>query len=177
MRLRILARPLVFGMILLMAIGADAEPARLYAAGSLKAALTDVVDAYEKATGQAVETVFGPSDVLRQRIEQGEPAHVFASADLGHPRKLHGDGKGGPVRLFATNELCALARPGLAVSESTLLGTMSRSDVRLGISTPKSDPSGDYAWRLFGRAEAVWPGSTSLLQGKALQLTGGPGSV
>jgi molybdenum ABC transporter molybdate-binding protein len=176
MRLRILARPLILGMMLLMAIPADAEPVRLYAAGSLKAALTDVVAAYEKATGQAVEPVFGPSGVLRERIEQGEPAHLFASADMGHPRKLHDDGKGGPVRLFARNKLCALARPGLEVTESNLLATISRSDVRVGISTPKLDPSGDYAWQLFEKAEAVQPGSQSLLQGKALQLTGAPGS-
>lgn len=172
----ILAIHMVCGMMMVMANPANAEPVRLYAAGSLKAALTEVVTAFETATGQTVETVFGPSGVLRERIEQGEPAHLFASADMGHPRKLHGDGKGGPVRLFARNKLCALARPGLEVSESNLLETMSRRDVRLAISTPKSDPSGDYAWQLFKKAEAVRPGSTSLLQDKALQLTGARGS-
>jgi ABC-type molybdate transport system substrate-binding protein len=160
----------------MMASTARAEPVRLYAAGSLTAALTDVITAYEKARGESVQAVFGPSGALRERIEQGEAAHLFASADMGHPRKLHSDGKGGPVRLFARNKLCAIARSGLEVSESSLLATMSRPDVRLGISTPKSDPSGDYAWQLFEKAEAVQPGSKSLLQGKALQLTGGPDS-
>jgi ABC-type molybdate transport system substrate-binding protein len=162
-----------FGMMLSTA---NAEPVRLYAAGSLKAALTEVVVAYQKSTGAQVESVFGPSGVLRERIEQGEPAHVFASADMGHPGKLHAAGKGDDVRLFARNRLCALARPGLAVIESNLLDTISRDDVRLGISTPKSDPSGDYAWQLFGKAESVQRGSQARLEAKALQLTGSAAS-
>lgn len=48
--------------------------------------------------------------------------------------------------------------------------------VRLGISTPKADPSGDYAFALFAMAEAMKPGARALLEAKALQLTGGPNS-
>ncbi len=62
------------------------------------------------------------------------------------------------------------------VSEQTLLEVMSRPEVRLGTSTPKSDPAGDYAWKPFDKAETVRPGSRSLLAAKALQLTGGPSS-
>jgi ABC-type molybdate transport system substrate-binding protein len=46
--------------------------------------------------------------------------------------------------------------------------------VRLGTSTPKADPSGDYAWEVFRRAEAVQPGSRERLEAKAIKLTGGP---
>lgn len=46
--------------------------------------------------------------------------------------------------------------------------------VKLGISTPKADPSGDYAWQLFANAEAARPGARTALEAKALQLTGGP---
>src|SRR5262249_46905092 len=38
------------------------------------------------------------------------------------------------------------------------------------------DPSGDYAWALFRRAEAVRPGAQAALEAKALQLTGGAAS-
>jgi ABC-type molybdate transport system substrate-binding protein len=48
--------------------------------------------------------------------------------------------------------------------------------VRLGTSTPQADPSGDYAWALFRRAERVRAGSYALLDAKALKLTGGPDS-
>jgi molybdate transport system substrate-binding protein len=46
--------------------------------------------------------------------------------------------------------------------------------VRLGTSTPKADPSGDYAREVFRRAEAVQPGSRERLEAKAIKLTGGP---
>ena len=48
---------------------------------------------------------------------------------------------------------------------------------RLGTSTPKSDPSGDYAFELFGKAEALTSGAKNALEAKALQLTGGPNSA
>jgi ABC-type molybdate transport system substrate-binding protein len=95
---------------------------------------------------------------------------------MAHPRKLEEAGLGGPVRLFARNKLCAIAQANVEVSEETLLEVISRSDIRLGTSTPKADPSGDYAWQLFDKAEALQAGSGSLLKEKAMQLTGGPDS-
>ena len=49
----------------------------------------------------------------------------------------------------------------------------------LGTSTPKADPSGDYAFLMFERIEssgAAPAGSAARLKDKALQLTGGPNS-
>ena len=75
---------------LVMTSAATAETFRLYAAGSLKAAMTDIAAAYEASTKGAhkVELVLGASGLLRERIEAGEIAHVFASADTGHPKRL-----------------------------------------------------------------------------------------
>ena len=153
------------------------QPLRLYAAGSLKAALGDLAERYAQIYGQSVDTTFAPSGLLRQRIEAGEGAHVFASANLRHPRLLDAAGRGGPVALFARNRLCALARGGLAVDTETLLDVMLDPAVRLGTSTPKADPSGDYAWELFAKAERLRGGAQAILEGKALQLTGGPDSA
>jgi molybdate transport system substrate-binding protein len=153
-----------------------AEQVNLYAAGSLKTALTDVAKAFEKATGNQVATEFGPSGLLRQRIEKGEGAHVFASANMEHPQALVGKGQRGPVVLFTRNNLCAVAQPGLDVSPATLLDVLLNPGVRVGTSTPKADPSGDYAWELFRKAEKIKPGSLDTLDKKALQLTGGPDS-
>jgi ABC-type molybdate transport system substrate-binding protein len=86
-------------------------------------------------------------------------------------------GWGGPVALFARNRLCALAQPDLKVGPATLLEVFLDPDVRLGTSTPKADPSGDYAWQLFEQAEALRPGSFAALDAKALKLTGGPDSA
>lgn len=148
----------------------------LHAAGSLRAALSEVAQSFEGETKLSVTSVFGASGLLRERIAKGEPAEVFASADLGNPEALTQAGLAGPVVLFARNALCAFARADIAVSSETLLARMLDPGVKLGTSTPRADPSGDYAWQVFARAEALQPGAKAALEGKALQLTGGPSS-
>ena len=93
-----------------------------------------------------------------------------------HPQALAAAGKSGPVVLFARNRLCALVRPGLAVAPATLLERMLAADVKLGTSTPRADPSGDYAWEVFRKADKLRPGAFAALEKKALQLVGGPSS-
>jgi molybdate transport system substrate-binding protein len=155
-------------------VRADEGAVSLYAAGSLRSALMEVIATFEKAQGVKVEPTFGASGLLRERLAGGERGDLFASADMGQPRALQNAGKAGPVVLFARNRLCALARPNLAVTPETFLAVMLDPAVRLGTSTPKADPSGDYAWEVFRRAEAVRPGSRERLEAKALELTGNP---
>jgi len=65
---------------------ADAAPVQVYAAGSLREAFTEIARDHEARTGQKVALTFGASGLLRERIEKGEPAQVFASADTDHPQ-------------------------------------------------------------------------------------------
>ena len=163
-----------------IALGAGialADGPSLYAAGSLKTALGDVVRAYDARYGTTTETRFGPSGLMRKAIEEGGRPDVFASANMAHPDTLVEAGWGGPTVLFARNQLCGLARPGLTVTGDNFLDVLLDPEVRIGTSTPKADPSGDYAWELFGRAEDVRPGSFDVLSAKALKLTGGPDSA
>jgi ABC-type molybdate transport system substrate-binding protein len=168
---------LVALFILSIPLSVSAESLTLYAAGSLKAALGDVVASYEEAYGTKVTTKFGPSGLLRKAIEEGEKVDVFASADMAHPDKLAAGGWGGPVVLFTRNQLCGLAQPAVAVTTDNFLNTLMNKKVRVGISTPKADPSGDYALELFRKADAIKAGSFEILSGRALQLTGGPDSA
>lgn len=163
-------------LVLAMPLSASADALKLYAAGSLKAALGDVVASYEQTYQAKVTTKFGPSGLLRKAIEGGESPDVFASANMAHPEKLAASGWGSPVVLFARNQLCALAQPDVEITTETLLHTLMDSTVRVGTSTPKADPSGDYAWELFTKADTIQAGSFATLSGKALQLTGGPDS-
>jgi molybdate transport system substrate-binding protein len=148
----------------------------LHAAGSLRGALTEVGQAFEKSSGLTVQAKFGTSGQLKDEIAAGARAEVFASANMEHPQGLAKANRSGPVVLFARNKLCALARHGLAVTRDTLLDRMLDPDIKLGTSTPKADPSGDYAFEVFRKAEAIQPNSQSALEKKALQLTGGSGS-
>lgn len=150
---------------------------KLYSAGSLSGALNDVAKAFQAATGQAVEAKYGPSGLLKKEIAGGAQAQVFTSANIEHPQALHDAGKSGPVRLFARNKLCALVKPGLKVDSANLLERMLDPDVKLGTSTPKADPSGDYAFEVFQNAEKVKPGTQAVLEKKALLLTGGATSA
>ena len=154
----------------------SAELVHLYAAGSLREALDDTAKAFADSSGIKVETKYGPSGLLKDAIAGGAAADVFASANMEHPRALAHAGKGGPAVLFARNKLCALVRPGLAVDPTNLLDRMLDPGVKLGTSTPKSDPSGDYAWELFAKADKLRSGAQAVLAAKALQLMGGPSS-
>ena len=83
---------------------------------------------------------------------------------------------GGPVACFARNRLCAMTQAHLRVSADSLLDVLLDRRIRLGISTPQSDPAGDYAIALFHKAEWFRPGSCAALDAKAMKLTGGPSS-
>ena len=153
-----------------------AELVVLHAAGSLRTALTEVAGAFEAAAGPKVQAKYGASGTLKEEIARGAHAEVFASANMEHPQALAAAGKSGPVVLFARNRLCALVRPGLAVEPVTLLDRMLDANVKLGTSTPRADPSGDYAWEVFRKADQLKPGAFAVLEKKALQLVGGPNS-
>ena len=170
--------PMLATTIAFLTTTAQALEVRLYAAGSLKAAMAELTTAYQAShSGTTFTTEFGASGLLRGRIEKGEAAHVFASADTGHPQALADAGKTiGPPVVFARNQLCALVKEGLSIATETLLEVLLDPGVRLGMSTPKADPSGDYALALFAKAEILRPGSKIALETKAVQLTGGPTS-
>ena len=67
-------------------------------------------------------------------------------------------------------------RPGLTVTSETLLAAMLDPHLKLGTSTPKADPAGDYTWAMFAKVDSVRAGSGAALEGKALRLMGGADS-
>lgn len=151
----------------------------VYAAGSLRAAMSELARAFERQAPTTVTLTLGPSGLLKERIEAGEAAQVFASANMSHPEALRASGKAEAVRPFARNALCALASGTFTLQGKTLAQRLLDRDVRLGTSTPRADPAGDYAFQMFDRIEssgAAGPGSAAALKAKALQLTGGANS-
>lgn len=151
-------------------------PIPVAAAGSLREALTEIARTYEAKTGQKIELTFAASGLIREGLEKGGAAQVFASADMGNPKKLSDSGAWAAPQVFARNELCALAQANIDIKTERLLDVLLDPAVRLGTSTPKADPSGDYAWALFRKAEALRPSAYATLDRKAMQLTGGPAS-
>lgn len=147
----------------------------VYAAGSLRSALTEVAHAFERQEAVRVKMTFGASGLLKERIMAGETPQVFASANMAHPGALAAAGKASEVAAFAGNTMCVLAAPSFSLQGKTLALRLLDDEVRVGISTPGSDPSGDYAFDVFERIEAssaAGAGSARLLKRKARQLTG-----
>jgi molybdate transport system substrate-binding protein len=92
---------------------------------------------------------------------------------MAHPAALVTAGWGGPVALFARNQL-----PAVKASPADLLDVLLDPETRLGTSSPRADPSGDYAWQVFEKAEAPRPGSFAALdaQGAAADRRAGLGA-
>jgi len=166
----------VFGVMSAQA-QAPQRSLEVYAAGSLRAAFDELAQAFQQAHAIAVKPTFGASGLLKDRILAGESPQVFASASMEHPEALVAAGRAPSVSAFARNALCVLAAPSFSLQGKSLPLRLLDAEVRVGTSTPKADPSGDYAFTMFERIEssgAAGPGSAAALKAKALQLTGGP---
>ena len=152
---------------------AGAEELVLFGAGSLREVMTQVAADYQARHGGTVRTEFGPSGLMRERIERGERVDLFASADMGHPLKLREQGRATTVAMFTRNTLCVMATPRLGLTTANVLDKLLDPGVKLGTSTPGADPSGDYTWAMFRLADKLRPGSFAVLDTKAQQIVGG----
>jgi molybdate transport system substrate-binding protein len=160
--------------LLAMVSKAKSEQLHVLAAGSLREVLGEIGNQYRRTTGVGVTADFGPSGILRQRIEKGEHADLFASADVGHPVALQKEGLATRVEIFTRNRLCGIAVPKVGLRTDNFLDRLLDPAVRLGTSTPKADPAGDYTWAIFHKIDALRPGSYAILDKKAQQIVGGP---
>lgn len=151
-------------LALLPAAGRAEEPLRLFAAGSLREALTDVAAAYTRSTGRTVSLSFGFSGRMRERIEQGDAADLLASADMGHPERLRRAGLASHVILFARNALCVAASPGTGLTDQTVVEQLTDPNLAVAVFPAVQDPAGDYTLELFRRLDAVHPGAEASLR-------------
>jgi hypothetical protein len=74
-RCRMLLRSLVLIVLCVVPMtgsAASAQELRVFAAGSLGEAMGEVGERYKAATGTTITAEFGPSGLLRERIEKGE---------------------------------------------------------------------------------------------------------
>jgi molybdate transport system substrate-binding protein len=144
---------------------AQAKPALVFAAASLKNALDEIARQYEKETGKKVTISYGASSALAKQIEAAAPADLFISADLDwmdylQTRKLikmdtRGNMLGNRLVLVAPKDSKASIKigPGLPLVE--LLG-----GGRLAMADPKAVPAGKYgraALESLGVWQAVEP--------------------
>ena len=132
-------------------VRAEDRELTVFAAGSLREAIGAIAEDFGAAHKLQIRTEFGPSGRMRERIERGEQADLFASADIGHARTLVEQGRATVMAMFARNSICALAPEGLGLTEATIVDKLLDPATRIGISTPKVDPLGDYTVELYHR--------------------------
>lgn len=150
---------------------AQPQTVQIYSAGSLRGVVGDLTKEASSALGIGVQGTFGGSGSLRERIEKGEKPDLFMSADVGSPGKLQEEGRTVvPVIAFARNRMCVVSRRSAGVTPTNLIDRLLDKAVRVKTSTPIADPSGDYAWAIFDRIEALRPGSGAILKDKAQAL-------
>ena len=156
-----------------LSTSARADTFKVMSAGSLRAALTDLLQRFPLQSDTMDPPEFGSSGLMRQKIENGATADIFTSADMEQPRRL---AAGHPERLvihFARNSMCALARPNLGLNQANFLDRLLDPAVRIATSTPGSDPLGTYSFEVFARADALKPGARATLEAKAKKLVDG----
>lgn len=165
-------------LFILVAVAAPAfaapAPLHVFAAGSVTGALAAIAKQYTADSGQAVDIVGGPAGELRERIERGEDADVYISANMAHPERLAREGKAGTPVVVVRNGLCVTTRPDVGLTPANMIDVLLKPAVHIGTSTPGADPSGDYAFAFFDRVDQARPGDGKTLAAKARKLLGGP---
>ena len=74
--------------------------------------------------------------------------------------------------------MCIVSSRSAGLTAENLIDRMLAKGVRLKTSTPIVDPSGDYAWSIFDRIDALRPGSGAVLKDRAqalMKVTAAPG--
>jgi molybdate transport system substrate-binding protein len=157
--LRNLVHALVF--LVLSATASAAEPL-VFAASSLRDALTDVLAGYETVARAKVRVSYAATPALARQAVQGAPADIFISADLEWMNYLQERGliRTASRRNLLANRLVLIAPKESHVSVRIATGfdlAHALGDGRLAIAQPDSVPAGRYA-RTALTALGAWPG-------------------
>jgi molybdate transport system substrate-binding protein len=121
----------------------------VYAAISLKEALDELSQRYDRESGTPVKAVYAATSTLARQIDQGAPADLFIAADAGWMDYLQGRRavRAGTRVDLLTNRLALIAPRASSVSlriEPGLRLAPALGDGRLAMADPDSVPAGKY---------------------------------
>jgi molybdate transport system substrate-binding protein len=94
MKLKQFKDGLVLSILLSYSIYANAATVLVAVASNFTKPMTEIADAFTKATGHEASLSFGSSGKFVAQIENGAPFEVFLSADEKNPKKLEESGTG-----------------------------------------------------------------------------------
>jgi ABC-type molybdate transport system substrate-binding protein len=164
-----------FAILIAHDIHAEDRVLTVFAAGSLREAFSAIAKDFGAAHKIQIRTEFGPSGRMRERIEHGERPDLLASADIGHARTLVEGGRAVLMAMFARNSICVLAPEQLGLTDATVVPKLLDRSTRIGISTPKIDPLGDYTVELYNRIARSHAGEAQNLMERSSVIETPPG--
>ncbi|HYO78629.1 MAG TPA: molybdate ABC transporter substrate-binding protein, partial [Thermoanaerobaculia bacterium] len=154
---------LYFFALFLFACTASAAEVRVFAAASLREALTEIAAAYERQSKDKIVFSFGASSLLARQIQEGAPADLFLSAD---EEKMNALARRGLIE--ARSRVSVLSNSLVVVVPKT--GGKSIASARqlpslesIALAEPNSVPAGIYA-REYLQKIGLW----SRLQAKVI---------
>lgn len=160
-------RFLIISVIMLFSVfgvfqAAKAITLRVMAADALPKPMMEISNIFEKEhPGVKVTYDFTGSGVLKGDIEEGAPGDIFLSANAKFQRELEKKGFLKSYRIFAYDYLAAatpINNPE-KVNKFNLINKLMDPNVKLGTSSPHTDPAGDYTWKMFKIINKKIPGA------------------
>lgn len=152
--IRTLMKLVVPAILLSTLFGADPAHAEhpqyltVAAANSLKEALRAILPIFEKDRGNVeVRVVWGPSQSLRDKIEQGAPVDVFLPSSLEEIESLEKKGLvlQGTKQVYAETALVLITQAAVPVTVSSLKDLAGGQVRRIAIGDPKTSSVGKFA--------------------------------
>ncbi len=119
----------------------------VFAAASLKEALTEIGAGYEQASGDKVVFNFGASSTLARQIEQGAPADLFFSADEAKIEALEKKGLLLPEtrRSLLSNTLVIVVTADATTAPKSAADLAKPEIKKFALAEPETVPAGIYA--------------------------------
>ena len=127
---------------------AQAGEVTIAAASDLNFAIKEVIEEYEKQSGNKVKLSLGSSGNFFAQLQQGAPFDLYFSADIGYPRKLEEAGLTVPGSLYryAVGRVVVWAPKNSPVDVTKGLTVLRESAIRkIAIANPKHAPYGRAA--------------------------------
>lgn len=143
------------------------------AAGSLRGALSTIIDNFIKRYDYPISCEFGPAGLLSQKIIHGAACDLFLSADKSHPMSMLELGIAQEIQPFIANQLGITTTAQHAIQFPNWLQLLGSSELMIGTSTPKDDPCGDYAVQLYKNISRDYPLLAENINLRTRQLVGG----
>ncbi len=150
MQLTQLKRLFILCLLQAFSLNSQAATVLVAVASNFTKPMTEIAEAFEKATGHSANLAFGSSGKFVSQLENGGPFEVFLSADTSHPAELEKSGfaVSGSQFTYAVGKLVLWsATPGLVDDQGQVL---SKGGFKhLALADPKLAPYGAAAMEVM----------------------------